>query len=120
MHRFKGKLPAHAPRTAGLAALVTALVAVVAVSSAGAKTAQTSAGTVVFMSTQLTPVTEQQKFINVTLKGFSGSVVDGLVKAGHPLMEAYALFFVGAGAIGIPAIVLCLVLAAILRRRRLA
>jgi len=74
MHRFKGKLPAHAPRTAGLAALVTALVAVVAVSSAGAKTGQSSAGTVVFMSTQLTPVTEQQKFINVTLKGFSGSV----------------------------------------------
>jgi multiple sugar transport system substrate-binding protein len=74
MHRFKGKLPAHAPRTAGLVAIVAALVAVVAVSSAGAKTGRTSAGTVVFMSTQLTPVTEQQKFIDVTLKGFPGNV----------------------------------------------
>jgi multiple sugar transport system substrate-binding protein len=74
MHRFKGKLPAHAPRTAGLVAIVAALVAVVAVSSAGAKTGKTSAGTVVFMSTQLTPVAEQQKFIDVTLKGFPGSV----------------------------------------------
>ena len=26
------------------------------------------------MSTQLTPVTEQQKFIDVTLKGFNGNV----------------------------------------------
>ena len=74
MHRFKGKLPPYALRTAGLVAILAALVAVVAVSSAGAKTGKTSAGTVVFMSTQLTPVTEQQKFIDVTLKGFPGSV----------------------------------------------
>jgi multiple sugar transport system substrate-binding protein len=74
MHRFKGKLPAHAPKTAGLVVIVAALVAIVAVSSAGAKTGKTSAGTVVFMSTQLTPVTEQQKFIDVTLKGFPGNV----------------------------------------------
>jgi multiple sugar transport system substrate-binding protein len=77
MHRFKGKLPAHAPRAAGLAAVLAALVAVVAVTSAGAagtKASGTAAGTVVFMSTQLTPITEQQKFIDVTLKGFPGNV----------------------------------------------
>ena len=74
MHRFKGKLPAHAPRTAGLVAIVAALVAVVAVSSAGAKNGQSKAGSVVFLSTQLTPVTEQQKFIDVTLKGAPVSV----------------------------------------------
>ena len=85
MHRFKGKLPAHAPRTAGLVAIVAALVAVVAVSSAGAKATRTSAASVVFMSTQLTPVTEQQKFINVTLKGFSGSV--NFVPANAPASE---------------------------------
>ncbi len=73
MHRFKGKLPAHAPRAAALAALI-ALLTVVAVGTAGAKPTKGSAGSVVFMSTQLTPVTEQQKFIDVTLKGFSGSV----------------------------------------------
>jgi multiple sugar transport system substrate-binding protein len=68
MHRFKGKLP----RAAGLAALV-ALVAIVSVSTAGAKPGRSQA-TVVFMSTQLTPVTEQQKLIDVTLKGSPVSV----------------------------------------------
>lgn len=43
------------------------------------------------------------------LKGFSGSIVDGLTH-GRTLMEAYALFYVGAGAICIPAIILCFVL----------
>jgi multiple sugar transport system substrate-binding protein len=69
MQRLTGTLP----RAAGLAALV-ALLAIVSVSTAGAKTGRSQAGTVVFMSTQLTPVTEQQKFINVTLKGAPVSV----------------------------------------------
>lgn len=48
------------------------------------------------------------------LKGFSGSVVDGL--AAHVgLMKAYALFFTGAGLIGIPALLLFLWLAAMRR-----
>jgi MFS transporter, PAT family, beta-lactamase induction signal transducer AmpG len=46
-----------------------------------------------------------------TLKGFSGSIVDGL-KAAHGLMGAYEIFFIGAGAVGIPAILLFMVLAA--------
>lgn len=46
------------------------------------------------------------------LKGFSGSIVDGL-KAAHGLMGAYEIFFIGAGLIGIPAIVLFLVLGAL-------
>ena len=73
MHRLTAKLPANAPRAAAIAALI-ALVAVVSATSAGAKTGRSSAGSVVFMSTQLTPVTEQQKFIDVTLKGFNGNV----------------------------------------------
>jgi PAT family beta-lactamase induction signal transducer AmpG len=51
------------------------------------------------------------------LKGFSGSIVDGL-KAGHGLMGAYEIFFIGAGAIGIPAIVLFMVLAGLSRKSR--
>jgi MFS transporter, PAT family, beta-lactamase induction signal transducer AmpG len=43
------------------------------------------------------------------LKGFSGVVVQGLA-ADYGLMTAYAIFFVGAGLIGIPAIVLFAVL----------
>jgi multiple sugar transport system substrate-binding protein len=69
MHVSKGGLP---PKLAGLAAIVCiVLLAVVAAGSAGAKP---SAGSVVFLSTQLTPVTEQQKFIDVTLKGSPVSV----------------------------------------------
>jgi len=72
MHVSKGGLP---PKAAGLAAVViVVLLAVVAAGSAGAKSTKTSAGSVVFLSTQLTPVTEQQKFIDVTLKGSPVSV----------------------------------------------
>ena len=43
------------------------------------------------------------------LKGFSGAAVEGL-EQGHGLMGAYAIVFVAAGAIGLPALVLCLIL----------
>jgi PAT family beta-lactamase induction signal transducer AmpG len=43
------------------------------------------------------------------LKGFSGAAVQGLA-AGHGLMNAYAIFFIGAGLIGIPAILLFMLL----------
>jgi PAT family beta-lactamase induction signal transducer AmpG len=39
------------------------------------------------------------------LKGFSGAVVEGLT-AQVGLMNAYAFFFIGCGAIGIPALLL--------------
>lgn len=51
------------------------------------------------------------------LKGFSGSIVEGLT-AQIGLMGAYAVFFIAAGLIGIPAIVLFLVLARRLRPAR--
>jgi PAT family beta-lactamase induction signal transducer AmpG len=44
------------------------------------------------------------------LKGFSGVVVEKLA-VGHGLMDAYSLFFVGTALLGIPAFVLCVVLA---------
>ncbi len=51
------------------------------------------------------------------LKGFSGTVVEGLQTQGHSLMQSYALFFMGAGAAAIPSILLALLLAAIARRK---
>ena len=39
------------------------------------------------------------------LKGFSGAVVEGLTPH-FGLMNAYALFFIGCGAIGVPALLL--------------
>lgn len=49
------------------------------------------------------------------LKGFSGAVVEGLQK-GSDLMHAYALFYLGVAALGIPAIGLCFLLAAAAKR----
>lgn len=44
------------------------------------------------------------------LKGFSGVVVEKLAVS-HGLLDAYALFFIGTAMLGIPAFVLCVVLA---------
>ena len=44
------------------------------------------------------------------LKGFSGAVVEGFQASGRTLMESYGLFYIGAGLIGIPALLLCLVI----------
>jgi MFS family permease len=44
------------------------------------------------------------------LKGFSGAVVDGLDQT-HTLMQSYAIFYIGAGLIALPALILCIVLA---------
>jgi len=44
------------------------------------------------------------------LKGFSGATIEHL-EAGRSLLEAYSLFFVGTALIGLPALLLCLVLA---------
>jgi PAT family beta-lactamase induction signal transducer AmpG len=45
-----------------------------------------------------------------TLKGFSGFVIQGL-QSGRDLMHAYALFYLGVAALGVPAVLLCVVLA---------
>ncbi|HEY4028711.1 MAG TPA: MFS transporter [Caulobacteraceae bacterium] len=52
------------------------------------------------------------------LKGFSGLVVDGLHAHGFSPMQAYGLFFIGAGLAALPAILLCLLLAALAARHR--
>ena len=44
------------------------------------------------------------------LKGFSGEIVESL-SASHGLLQAYAIFFIGAGLIGIPSILLFMLLA---------
>ena len=51
-----------------------------------------------------------------TLKGFSGFVIQGL-EQGRDLMHAYALFFCGVAALGLPAVALCFVLAEAAKRR---
>jgi PAT family beta-lactamase induction signal transducer AmpG len=49
-------------------------------------------------------------YVGKVAKGFSGVTVERLA-AGRTLLEGYGLFFIGTGLLGIPALVLCLVLA---------
>jgi PAT family beta-lactamase induction signal transducer AmpG len=71
-----------------------------------------------YTATQYALLSSAYAIVGKLLKGFTGAVVDGLQAHGHTLMESYALFFTGAGAIGIPAILLCLWLAAVQGRTR--
>ena len=63
-----------------------------------------------YTATQYALLTSALTWSGKTLKGFSGVIVDGL-QHGRTLLEAYGLFYLLAAAIGLPAILLCLVLA---------
>ena len=69
-----------------------------------------------YTATQYALLTSSYAWAGKILKGFSGATVDAL-KHDHGLMAAYALFFLGSGAIGIPALLLFWVLDR--RQRRL-
>ena len=58
-----------------------------------------------YTATQYALLSSTYAWAGKILKGFSGSVVDGLTPQ-FGLMQAYALFFLGCGAIGIPSLVL--------------
>ena len=45
-------------------------------------------------------------------KGFLAPTVDALHQSGRTLMQSYAIFYVGAGLIAAPALILCIVLLA--------
>lgn len=62
-----------------------------------------------YTATQYALLSSTYAYLGKILKGFSGATVEHLAHT-RPLLDAYALFFVGAGAIGLPALVLCVVL----------
>lgn len=64
-----------------------------------------------YTATQYALLSSTYTLFGKFLKGFSGAVVDGLNQS-RTLMESYAIFYVGAGAVAVPALVLCLILAA--------
>jgi PAT family beta-lactamase induction signal transducer AmpG len=70
-----------------------------------------------YTATQYALLSSTYAYVGKFLKGFSGVVVEGLQAQGHTLMQAYAIFFAGAGAIGAPALILCVWLADVHRRR---
>ncbi len=63
-----------------------------------------------YTATQYALLSSTYAYLGKFLKGFSGVFVESMA-AVHGLMNAYAIFFVCAGLIGIPALVLCLFLA---------
>ncbi|HEX3756903.1 MAG TPA: hypothetical protein VHV26_17675, partial [Rhizomicrobium sp.] len=63
-----------------------------------------------YTATQYALLSSTYAWAGKILKGFSGLVVDGLTPH-FGLMNAYAFFFVGCGALGVPALILFLVLA---------
>jgi PAT family beta-lactamase induction signal transducer AmpG len=71
-----------------------------------------------YTATQYALLSSTYAWLGKIMKGFSGAIVESL-SATHGLMTAYAIFFVCAGAIGIPAIILFMVLAAHHRRMQL-
>lgn len=62
-----------------------------------------------YTATQYALLSSFYALLGKVLKGFSGLVVQKLSET-HPLMESYAIFFVGTALIGIPAFLLCVML----------
>ena len=66
-----------------------------------------------YSATQYALLSSFYALLGKVLKGFSGVVVEHL-QAGRTELEGYALFFIGTAVVGIPALLLCVILA---RRR---
>jgi PAT family beta-lactamase induction signal transducer AmpG len=62
-----------------------------------------------YTATQYALLSSAYTYVGKFSKGFSGVIVDHLA-ARTGLLEAYGLFFIGAGLLGLPALVLCVVL----------
>jgi PAT family beta-lactamase induction signal transducer AmpG len=72
-----------------------------------------------YTATQYALLSSAYTYVGKFAKGFSGVMVESLA-SGRTLLEGYSLFFIGAGLLGIPAIILCLILARVERKGGLA
>src|SRR5207237_9135676 len=72
-----------------------------------------------YTATQYALLSSAYTYVGKFAKGFSGVWVERL-SAGRTLIEAYGLFFIGAGLLGVPALILCIVLARATRQSRRA
>jgi PAT family beta-lactamase induction signal transducer AmpG len=68
-----------------------------------------------YTATQYALLSSAYTYVGKFAKGFSGVLVESLA-SGRTLLEGYALFFIGAGLLGVPALILCLVLLRVERR----
>jgi PAT family beta-lactamase induction signal transducer AmpG len=72
-----------------------------------------------YTATQYALLSSAYAYMGKFTKGFSGVMVEWLA-TGRTLLEGYALFFIGAALLGVPALILCSVLARITRDRTAA
>jgi MFS transporter, PAT family, beta-lactamase induction signal transducer AmpG len=68
-----------------------------------------------YTATQYALLSSTYAYLGKFAKGFSGVMVESFA-SGRTLLEGYALFFITAGLLGIPALILCIVLARITRQ----
>jgi MFS transporter, PAT family, beta-lactamase induction signal transducer AmpG len=69
-----------------------------------------------YTATQYALLSSAYTYVGKFAKGFSGVIVERLA-VGRPLIDAYGLFFIFAGLLGVPALILCIVLARAVRER---
>jgi PAT family beta-lactamase induction signal transducer AmpG len=70
-----------------------------------------------YTATQYALLSSSYTYVGKFAKGFSGVLVEWLAQ-GRTLLDGYALFFIGAGLLGIPALVLCAMLARVESKRQ--
>ena len=63
-----------------------------------------------YTATQYALLSSAYTYVGKFAKGFSGVMVESLA-SGRTLLQGYALFFIGAGLLGVPALILCVILA---------
>jgi PAT family beta-lactamase induction signal transducer AmpG len=83
-------------------------------SSVALVTYMSSLTSVGYTATQYALLSSTYAYVGKFAKGFSGVAVERLA-VGRTLLEGYALFFIGAGLVGIPALILCIFLARAVR-----
>jgi PAT family beta-lactamase induction signal transducer AmpG len=79
-------------------------------------TYMSSLTTIGYTATQYALLSSAYTYVGKFGKGFSGVIVEHLA-AGRTLLDGYALFFIGCGLVGAPALVLCVLLARFTERR---
>jgi PAT family beta-lactamase induction signal transducer AmpG len=72
-----------------------------------------------YTATQYALLSSAYTYVGKLAKGFSGVMVERLA-AGRSLLEGYGLFFIVAGLFGVPALILCIVLARATRESKYA
>jgi MFS transporter, PAT family, beta-lactamase induction signal transducer AmpG len=69
-----------------------------------------------YTATQYALLSSAYTYVGKFMKGFSGMMVESLAH-GRTLLQGYALFFIAAGLLGIPALILCVMLSRVARPR---